>query len=150
MKNKEKYYDEILQIVIEEGTLAVDKNTNKPRNCRGFTCDDCLFKNNFNGEGEKIKEWLEAEYQETIKLTDDEIVILKNIDKEYKWLARNKIGNLFVYKTKPRKHGATWQIYRNICFSDLYTFNHLFRFIKWSDEEPYSIDELLKQNGVER
>lgn len=148
MKNKEKYYDEILQIVIEEGTLAVDKNTNKPINCRVFICDDCLFNNWCVNKSRK--EWLEPECQEPIKLTDDEIVILKNIDKNYHWIAKNGIGNLFVYKTKPLKNGTTWQIIDNNIFSELYVFKNLFQFIKWSDKEPYEIDELLKQNGAER
>ena len=33
---------------------------------------------------------------------------------------------------------------------DFSMYNDLFQSIKWEDVEPYNIDELLKQNGVER
>lgn len=150
MKNKEKYYEEILEIIVEGGDLAVDKNTNKPRTCRGFNCDYCLFKSDCYGS-ESRKKWLEAEYQEAIHLTDDEIVILKNIDKQWKWIARDKNGKLFLYANKPCKSeaGEGW-FYRTGDFDSLIFFDHLFQFVNWEDEEPYSIGELLRQNGVER
>lgn len=147
MKNKEKYYEDILKITIENGYWAVDKNTNKPRICRGSICDDCLFKSNCNSES--INQWLEAEYQEPIHLTDDEKVILKNVDKNYRWIARDRSEELFAYADKPCKNDE--KNYWNCCkHVSLCVFSHLFQFIKWSDEEPYNIDELLKQNGAER
>ena len=73
------------------------------------------------------------------KLTKDEKVILKNVPKEYKYIARDKNGWIFLYIDKPVK--------RNFWFDDCGTirfpFDHLFQFIQWEDEEPYSIEELL-------
>lgn len=153
MKNKEKYFDELMEILVSGYPLAVDKRTNKPVCCRWFDCEYCLVNDGEDGEKEScskkaIREWLEAEYQEPIKLTDDEIVILKNVDKEYKWIARGKSGDLFFYKNEPEKDILMWKSFISYIRDGI--FNHLFQFIKFDDEEPYNIDELLKQNGVER
>ena len=75
------------------------------------------------------------------KLTEDEKVILRNLPKKYKWIARDKNGCLYAYASKPKKGIIMWE-------SDglpMIPFDHLFQFIKWEDEEPYSIEELLKE-----
>ena len=73
------------------------------------------------------------------KLTEDEKVILRNLPKDYKWIARDKNGCLYAYASKPKKGIIMWE-------SDglpMIPFAHLFQFIKWEDEEPYSIEDLL-------
>ena len=73
------------------------------------------------------------------KLTEDEKVILRNLPKKYKWIARDIYGCLYVYASKPKKGITMWE-------SDglpMIPFVHLFQFIKWEDVEPYSIEELL-------
>ena len=79
------------------------------------------------------------ERKETPKLTEDEKVILRNVPKQYKWIARDIDGCLYVYESKPKKGITMWE-------SDglpMIPFDHLFQFIQWEDEEPYSIEELL-------
>ena len=87
--------------------------------------------------------WLKSEHKEQIKLSDAERVILENIDKKYKWLVRERCGALFIQTDmeKPYKDDEGWHGYG----VELDFFNHLFQFIKWEDENPYSIEELLKQ-----
>lgn len=87
------------------------------------------------------KDYLLNEYKKTIKLTHDEYIILKNIDEEYKWIARDISGNLYVYKNKPFKDGNVWGCVEGFVRIEL--FEHLFKFIKFLDEEPYNIKELL-------
>lgn len=80
------------------------------------------------------------ERKEKLKLNEDEKVILRNLPKEYKWIARDIDGCLYVYASKPKKGITMWE-------SDglpMIPFDHLFQFIKWEDEEPYSIEELLE------
>lgn len=79
-----------------------------------------------------------------IKLSDEEKVILKNTDKRFKWIARDKDGNLFIYGNKPIKRESSW--ISEIVFNRLgmWIFNHLFQFIKWGDKYPYLIEDLLK------
>ena len=38
------------------------------------------------------------------EFTDDELCILRNIDKKYKWIARDKSGNLCIFDEKPNKN----------------------------------------------
>lgn len=94
-----------------------------------------------------VVEWLEQEYQEPIKLTEDEKIILKNIDKRYKWIARS-FGTLQVFEDKPyrRDCGEAWN-FRKGRGDVLRPFNHLFTFIKATDEEPYSIEDLLTRGN---
>ena len=81
-------------------------------------------------------------------LTDDEIVILKNIDKSWAYIAREKSGELCLATDNMRKSYYYWDT--DGTMDSLYWFNHLFQFIKWEDEEPYDIDDLLKRNGMVR
>lgn len=89
--------------------------------------------------------YLLNEYKEKIEMTKDEFIILKNVDKKYQWITRDKYNRLFLYKDKPYKGNDSW--YGKIRIS-LTLFNHLFQFIKWEDEEPTNIQELLNNCEV--
>jgi len=86
------------------------------------------------------------ERKETPRLTNDEIAILRNIDKKYKWIARDKNGILYIYDSVPEKRGNyKWSrdtLHVDI-LSNLSLFSHMFNFIKWTDDEPYNINDLL-------
>ena len=79
------------------------------------------------------------ERKEKPKLTEDEKTILRNLPKKYKWIARDKSDWMFLYREKPIKLKISW----SGCMYTTLPFQHLFQFIKWEDEEPYSIEELL-------
>lgn len=82
------------------------------------------------------------ERKEKPKLTGAEKVILRNIDEEFKYIARDNNGLLYIYKNKPDKtYDLCWGNGRGTCFG----FKHLFKFINWTDEEPYLIEDLLKE-----
>ena len=80
------------------------------------------------------------ERKEKPKLTEDEKTILRNLPKHYKWIARDKNGCLYVYASKPEKVITIWEG----SGLPMIPFDHLFQFIKWEDEEPYSIEKLLE------
>ena len=84
------------------------------------------------------------ERKEKPQLNEDEKAILRNIDKEYKWIARDDDGLLCVYKEKPTKDDYDGWNDSAFSFASLWAFDNLFQFIKWEDDEPYSIEELLK------
>ena len=84
------------------------------------------------------------ERKETPKLNEDEKVILRNLPKEYKWITRDEEGDLAVHNVKPYKSPEFWVSESDIAWEYLVPFNNLFQFIKWEDEEPYSIEDLLK------
>ena len=82
------------------------------------------------------------ERKEKTKLTEDEKFILRNLPKEYKWIVRDHVGSLWIFENKPINNNmfGGW-FYSNA--SNL-PFPNLFKFIKYEDEEPYSIEDLLK------
>lgn len=58
----------------------------------------------------------------------------------YQYIARYANKVLFVYDTKPVKMHHDWDITENI---KSIVFDDLFSFVKWEDEEPYSITYIL-------
>ena len=112
----DKYNEDLIDVndIIEFDIMKVYKD---------YTCKELLW-----------------ERKEKPQLTEDEKVILKNVPYDYKWIARDIDGCLYVYESKPKKGIIMWE-------SDglpMIPFDHLFQFIKWEDEEPYSIEELLE------
>lgn len=82
--------------------------------------------------------------------TEVEKTIARNIDWEYKWMARDRDGNLCIYEEKPRKEEDSWYFggYDYISY-----FNHLFSAIQWEDEEPTRISDIYNPpvlNDAER
>lgn len=77
-------------------------------------------------------------------ITSDERVLLENIDKKYQYIARDDEGWLFLFEEKPKKDTAFWQksVHSDICSFGCYA--HLFKMVKWEDDEPWTIEDLLK------
>lgn len=86
------------------------------------------------------------EMAKEIKLTEDEKVILRNLPERFKWIARDKKGNLFVYCNEPfRREGAWVPVeFDEDEWEHVSIFPHLFQSIKWEDEKSYLIEDLLK------
>lgn len=92
--------------------------------------------------GKCMCKWLDAEHKEKPKLAEAERVILENVDKKYKWIVKCANGDLMLCAhAKPTKFDTMW-LHNGGKNIDI--FNHLFQFIKWEDENPYNIEELLK------
>ena len=80
------------------------------------------------------------------ELTDDELYILRNIDKKYKWIAKDKDGLICTYINKPKKTEKLWSDgwSNGDSYASLEAIkNSLFTEIKWEDEEPIYIDEYV-------
>ena len=80
-------------------------------------------------------------------LSEDERVILRNLDKRYKWIIRDSDNNLYICINEPfKKENMFWNCKGG--FDNLGLFNHLFDFIKWEykEQKPYNIKELLEGN----
>lgn len=77
-----------------------------------------------------------------MNLLEDEKIILMNLPTKYKWIARDKNGDLTLYENKPSKsiRSGYWtgDNYRDF---DLYS--HLFQEIRWENEEPNKIFDLI-------
>ena len=88
-----------------------------------------------------------AEHIEKVKLAKNEKCILESIDKEYKWIARDNNGELYVYINEPYKlSSGKWG--KDYDFKSFILFKHLFKFITWEDDRPTNIQELLENCEV--
>ena len=76
------------------------------------------------------------------EFTDNEKIVAKNINKEYKWMARDKSGILCAFIHKPYKDHVInrWNSERPIC--EMAAFDWMFKSITWSDEEPTLIKDI--------
>lgn len=142
MLNAEKYRDEILALLEDRKKFAIraDKPTviikcNDLEQCRG-----CLFDNGMCGSSKT--RWLLSEYKEPIKLSRLEYELLKFWSgKEYKYIVRDKNGDISIYLDEPDKDPLT-EIWHGKEY-EITLFNSLFPFIKWKDREPTSIKDVL-------
>lgn len=139
MKNFEKH---MLDIIVESGEensivacywrgkylVEIEKEY-----CAKHECKECY---------KEFYEWLNQEHKEVIKITEDEKAILRNLPKKYKWIARDEDCGLYLFEDYPYKTKNDWD---SDSFNNLNIYSNLFKFIKWSDAEPYSIEELLKE-----
>ena len=153
MLNAEKYKDRILEVASNDKVFGIDRKNNKIDNCSSMNCRDCLFYT-FGTISEhdvnRIK-WLLSEYKDPIKLTRLEYEILKYIlnHTEYKYITRDRIGAIFIYENKPEKNGDTWRVLANGGgYTNLTILDELFKFIKWEDSKPTSIEEVLNSCEV--
>ena len=98
---------------------------------------------------EWLLNWMLEEHKEPIKLTLHEKCILESLPNDYKYIARDNGGELYIYKHEPVKHQNSWilqTVHDRDC--ELQLFNHLFKFIKWEDDEPYKIENILNDFEV--
>jgi len=79
----------------------------------------------------------------------DEYDILKPLATKWRWIARDKSGNLEMYKEKPIKEETFW---RDPEVSSIEVFKGLlglpedfYSFIQWEDEEPYRVTNLIEE-----
>ena len=95
---------------------------------KDYTCKELLWKR-----------------KEEPKPTEDEKVILRNLPKEYKWIARDKRNTLYVYKeNEPFTTGTVWNNH-----SDNYArfpYDDIFKSISWEDIKPTYIDDYVDRN----
>lgn len=145
MKNREKFAKEILDIACKSEKFSVIKS-GEITFCDRFKCDMCKF-NDFTGEKScrtKRYEWSESEYVEKPTITSREKNFLYALLSNYKYIARDKDNLLYVYYDKPIHGNKFWiseYAYHDMP-KDMY--GDVFSFIKWNDEEPWSIEDLKK------
>ena len=148
MNKLEKYFKELSKI---DGDIAIIND--KPKECyynyNKSTCKNCR-RNLFKNDSEQmcsvhgLIEWLAEEYIEKPELTLNEYKLCQILKKG--WLARNKFNGLILHVTKPSikdniawiSSGSAFEV-SNLMFEDV-----KFEFIKWEDEKPWSVEDLLR------
>lgn len=76
------------------------------------------------------------------EFTDDELCILRNIDKKYKWIARDKRNTLYVFKKdEPFTTGTVWNNYSGGYAR--FPYDDIFKSISWEDKKAIRIDDYV-------
>lgn len=87
--------------------------------------------------------------KEKTKLTHDEKVILRNLDLvKYKYIARDRWGDLFLFEVSPYKSENSWYV-SSLCSLNFNCFRHLFEDIKWIDSQPTLIADVIQEEKEE-
>ena len=126
MKNKEKY-----KKFFSEYDMC---DVNAPWHdavCRGNPCKGCV---------ERFIKWCEQEVLPD--LTEVEEEVLRAIDLDFKYIARDEDGKLYIYRQKPKKIIGGW--ISNVLYDSL-RLTGLFDWITFDDDEPRYIDDFVKR-----
>ena len=120
--------DKVLSCWLHRITTNFNDNNNI---CGVVTCSECLRLSLMN---------LLEEYKEPIKLTRFKYEYLKVAKKEgFNFIARDKSNRLYGFEKQPTKDNATWGSRGDY----VGMFKSTFSFVKWEDEEPWNIDNIL-------
>lgn len=82
------------------------------------------------------------------EFSQDTLNFFKMIDKKYKWIAKDKSGDIFGFEEKPKKDKYVWLCEEydycldNTCCIDGLN-QSLFNEILWEDDEPIYIDDYV-------
>lgn len=146
MKNKERYAKEIIEIACSGDSIAVIKKSGYIVSCNGVECNLCLFCD--EDCRKKTREWAESEYIEKPVISKKDRAFLEYINK-YKYITRDSNTWLYVYNEKPSKSYTFWNVDngKSLCFDSLIEVD--FPMVKWSDSEPWLIEDLKKLEVVE-
>ena len=139
MKNKEKFAKEIIEVACSGYRFGLIKRKNEIAPCNYTSCHNCVFDGKMDCSETK-REWAESEYIEKLVISKGDRVFL-NYLKGYKYIAKDKNGDLYAYTSIPTKVSTYWENadYKNLTKLDIY-----FPMVKWSDSEPWKIDDLKK------
>ena len=157
-RNKDIYIkiDKILVSIFDGGYTPLDDYTNDLLYIYKYDKDYDIVAVNIPEDSDHLNEPLYNyhhnrlkwtwEREEKPKLIDVEKIILKNIPNEYKYICRDEDERLYVYENMPYKNDidSVWHFEGE--YESLTLFKEMFKFIKFEDEEPYLIEDLLKES----
>lgn len=147
MKNKEKFAKEIVEIACKGHDFGVDKNTNEVVDCRSTPCPTCLFLKMDNCYKAR-RQWAESEYIEKPVISKKDRAFLEYLGKELKYIVRSESDNLMAFQNSAEKREDGWVIGSG-ALKSLQKLNIDLPMVKWSDEEPWLIEDLKKLEVVD-
>lgn len=151
MNKLEKYFEELSKI---DGDIAIIND--EPKACyfnyNENTCKHCR-RNLFKKDNEQmcsvhgLIEWLAEEYvEQPVTLNKKERLFCELVETGY--IARDKNNKIYWYKDEPKKGLQGWVDLKKTLSSfnliDNYSIELKFDFIKWEDEFPQKVEDLLK------
>lgn len=148
MKNKEKYAERVLTLACDEGSFGVYEKTGEMERCTKMHCTECLFYGKKETCHTSRRKWLESEYIEKPVISKMDRAFLDYLNCNYKYIARDMSGELYVHFSKPHKIIHYWNSTDELS-NGLKIFNIDFPMIQWSDSEPWLIEDLKELEVVE-
>ena len=144
MKNREKFAKEILDIACKGNHFGVTK-AGEIISCTETDCAKCLFNDDIDCDI-SLEQWSESEYVEKNTITSREKKFLDVLLPKWKYIARDSNNSLFIYPIKPIRFGTCWMVKNdyNVYKIAKDVYGNMFNFIRWEDEEPWSIEDLKK------
>ena len=85
------------------------------------------------------------ELKEQIKhqFSEDEKIILRNLDKKWKWIARDKNTHLWLFTNRPHKNDNLYCWSGTVEYCSFEMFSRLFQSIQWEDDKPIEIAKVI-------
>ena len=146
MKNREKFKYEIIDFACTRDNIAVNIK-GEVVGCCSMQCKDCMFYEKGEDCEVAIREWLEKEYIEPLKISKKDKTFLEYIGNDYKYIARDSTGDISLYTNKPERNKEVWLL--NPGFVNLKRFNVDFPMVKWEDEKPWLVEDLKQLEVVD-
>lgn len=121
---------------------AIRKDNGSFGKCSNIGCKNCMFKDDSDCDYARMK-WMLSECKVSIKLSKLEFDILLYLyrNTKYRYIARDEGGYLFAYFEPVDKGTENW--IGGEYYETLDIFVTLFKFVKWEDEKPTSIKDVL-------
>lgn len=149
MKNKEKYAECVLTFACDESGFGVYEKTGEMERCMEMHCTECLFYGKKETCHTSRRKWLESEYIEKPVISKRDKAFLEYLNANIHYIARDMDGSLYVYISKPFKIIDCWESAGCEINENLRIVDIDFPMIKWSDFEPWLIEDLKKLEVVE-
>ena len=145
MTNLEHYLKDILNL---KECFAISKKTGRVKTRERWHSEDCRPYN----EDPKatcyrnIFYWMFEEHKPSVNKLEYDILDYLYHNTKFRYIARDEGGYLFTYYEPPVKGTDCWE--DEECYGSLEMLGDLFKSVKWSDEKPTSICEILEKGKV--
>ena len=86
---------------------------------------------------------LDLIWENKAELSEAERTILENLYRDSNYITRDECGELWLFENRPIKKDHIWDFLDG--FGEKFNlYKHLFKMVKWEDEEPTLIADLLE------
>ena len=92
---------------------------------------------------------LDLIWERKSEISEVERVILENLYRDSNYITRDESGELWLFENRPIKNDYSWDLLNGFC-ENFTLYKHLFRMVKWEDDEPTLISDLLEVNNNEQ
>lgn len=148
MTNLEHYLKDILDL---KECFAISKKTGKVENCERFNCEDCQFNVKEDCDNtcyENVMVWMFEEYKPPVSNLEYSILDYLYNNTHFRYLARDEGGYLFAYYEPVVKGTENWE--GGESYESLEIFSDIFKFVRWENDKPTSIKEILDKHEVDK